>query len=276
MPQVEPPYIIAVIREKEKGFLGENEITRMMHATSLQEAREVLMSTPYAVFLTGDVSVRDGLYRALEAEYLWLEETIDSTDAIAFIGARYDVLHIAQGIIVFAKREPHMPNTNRLGTLSHATLQEMIFTPGYTDTKDLTFWLEFIATQKEAIKNNAWSMPFLFDAMQHMLEERLAHVAFTPFMRVLALHAKSHHERDIALRSSSSFTEAMKYEWEWDANVVALAREKRHDPTGYDPIIAYWLLKEMEVKTITLIFAALTGGFSKEETTSLIRPLARV
>lgn len=276
MPQVEAPFIIAVIREKEKTLLSDNEITRIMHEMSLLDAREVLMDTPYALFLTEDVSIPHGLTKALEAEFLWLAEHLDDKNVLAFIAARYDVLHLAQAIIALNAGEPHVPEMSRIGTLSHELLQEMVFTQGYVPTKETRFWVEAVRVQKEAITNNTWSMPFLFESMQHVLEDRLQELASTPFMKQLAAQVKSRHESDSALRGDAGVTDAVAYEWDWDAKAIRLAASLRFEPIGYDPIIAYWITKEMEVKTITLVFAALAGGFSPEEVTRLIRPFAHV
>lgn len=275
MSTVEAPFIIAVIREKEKSFLGTNEMTRIMHADSAQSAREVLMSTPYAVFLSGDTPLRTGLTAALEAEFMWLTESLDNKEALAFIGARYDALHVAQGIIALQKGEVHMPATSHIGILSHDMLHNMIFTPEYIPSKHTHHWYEYIQEQKHAIQENTWTMPLLFEAMQRALEERLAQIAFTPFMKELAEHVKNHHASDTIMQKNSDVAHATQYEWEWDAKAIALAQKQRFEPIGYDPIIAYWIMKEMEIKTITLMFASIMGGFSKEETTSLIRSSAR-
>lgn len=276
MSRVEAPFITAVIREKEKSLLGDNEITRIMHADSQGDAREVLMSTPYAMFLTENASVQSGVVRALEAEFLWLEDHLDDADTLAFIAARYDVLHLAQAIIALGAGEPHAPLISRIGTLSHDALQEMVFTQEHAETKDTRFWMKHITAQKEAIAAGTWSMPFLFASMQRVLEERLADLANTPFTKALAEHTRSRHESDMNARKEGTLLDATRYEWEWDAKAIALARELRFEPIGYDPIIAYWITKEMEVRNITLLFAALAGGFSKEEATSLIRPLAHL
>ncbi|MDA1169348.1 MAG: V-type ATPase subunit [bacterium] len=276
MSYVEAPFIIAVIRSKEKNLLGDNEITRMMHASSLKEAREVLMSTPYAPFITGDISVQDGLTSYAEAEFGWLSRSIENRKILAFIGARYDMLHIASGIIALAKGELHMPAISTVGLLSQNTLQEMIFTESFEETTATAFYVNKIAVQKEAIANNTWSMPFLFAEMRDALEELLESLATTPFMHALVLHVKNHHASDIALRSNGLPADATAYEWEWDATAIELARTKRFEPTGHDPIIAYWIIKEMEIKTINLLCTAIAGGFTKQEATALIRPFAHV
>lgn len=276
MPQVEAPFIIAVIREKEKHLLGDNEITRIMHADSVADAREVLMSTPYAMFLTEDSSIRSGLTRALEAEFSWLREHLDDKDTLAFIGARYDVLHVAQAVIALSLGEPHAPLSPALGTLSHEMIHEMVFTEGNGETKETQFWSRHIRAQKEALQQGTWSMPFLFESMQHALEERLQELANTPFAKALASHVQSRHESDRMFREDTTRTDSTQYEWQWDAKAIELARSLRFEPIGYDPIIAYWITKEMEVKTINLIFAGLTSGFSHEEIAALIRPFAHV
>jgi len=276
MSNVEAPFIIAVIREKEKSLLGDNEITRMMHAASLHDAREVLMSTPYALFLAQGAAVQDALMSALEAEFLWLKSHLDNKSILAFIGARYDVLHVAQGIIALASGQINIPTTTHIDTLTHHTIQEMIFLEGYIPTKDTLFWHKHIAVQKEAIKNGTWSMPYLFESMEQVVEERLATLATTPFMKSLATHVREQHQSDRAFREHAETVDVSRYEREWDAKIIALAKTLRFEPIGYDPIIAYWVTKEMEIKTIRLMFASLANGFSKEEILTLVRPFAHV
>lgn len=276
MSHVEAPFIIAVIRSKEKSLLGDNEITRMMHAASIKEVRGVLMSTLYAPFLTDDISIQDGLTNSLEAEFAWLHRSLDSKKILAFIGARYDILHIALGCIALAKGELHMPAISKLGVLSQDTLQAMIFTNDFVATPGTAFYVKKIAAQKEAIAHNTWSMPFLFAEMRDALEELMESLAVTPFMHALATQVQKRHASDDALRADGLPESATVYEWEWDAKAIELARSQRFEPTGYDPIIAYWIIKEMEVKTISLVCTSIAGGFTKEETTALIRPFAHV
>lgn len=276
MSHVEAPFIIAVIRSKEKNLLGDNEFTRLGHAISIKEAREVLMSTPYAPFITGDILLRGGLMNALEAEFQWLSRSLDSRNILAFIGARYDILHMARGIIALAKGELHMPAISKVGLLSQDVLQEMIFTEGFAETFATALYVTKIAVQKKAIANDTWSIPFLFAEMRDALEELLESLATTPFMHALALHVKNRHASDIALRNDGLPADATAYEWEWDARAIELALSQRFEPTGYDPIIAYWIIKEMEIKTVQLVCTALSGGFTKQETTALIRPFAHV
>lgn len=276
MPEVEAPFIIAVIREKEKYLLGDQEITRILHTSSLSDAREQLMSTPYGVFLVDGVPLQTGLVRAMEAEFLWLRDSLDNADIVAFIAARYDVLHCAQAIIALATGDPHVPSTSAVGTVSHEVLQAMAFTADYTPNKQTQFWYNVMQTQKAAIRENRWSMSYLFVSMQRALEDRFTMLATTPFMKSLASSVKSRHEHDAVFRQHTSATDATQYEWEWDAKTIDLVRGFRFDPVGYDAIIAYWITKEMEVKSINLIYAALANGFSKEEARLLLRSPVRV
>ena len=276
MSHVEAPFIIAVIREKEKRFLGEPEMVRIMHATSLAEAREVLLSTPYALYLAGDASLSDGLTQYLESEFLWLQQSLDNANVVAFLAARYDALHCAQAVIALATGQPHVSAISRIGTLSHNTLQAMVFTDGYIPTKSTQYWFTCIHRQREAIAAGTWSMPFLFESMQHALEDYLEALATTSFMKALSSLVRERHISDMAFRNNLGQVDPARYEREWDAKAATLARDLRFEPVGYDPIVAYWITREMEYKTIRLLFAARAGGFAKQETLSLIRPFAHV
>ncbi|OGY31198.1 MAG: hypothetical protein A3C02_04755 [Candidatus Andersenbacteria bacterium RIFCSPHIGHO2_02_FULL_45_11] len=258
MSTTEAPFIIAVIREKEKSLLGDNEITRIMHASSASEAREVLMSTPYAVFLSDGTSVPDALVRALEAEFAWLQDSLDDNDILAYIAARYDVLHLAQAIIAYASNVPHIQYATHIGTLTHEMLYAMVFTQEYVASKESRFWLACVQTQKKAIAEQVWNMPFLFESMRRVLEDRLTALAKTPLTRALAQHVQSRHAADKAWQKGGVHADVAHYESEWDSRAIALVRELRFEPVGYDPIVAYWITREMEVKKTARMFAALT------------------
>ncbi len=277
MPTVEAPFIIAVIREKEKFLFGDNEVTRMMHTLSMKDAREVLMSTPYAMFLQEGVSVSDALTNALETEYAWLAEHLDNEKIVAFIGARYDALHIALGIMALHNGQTHMPKVPELGILSQELLQEFIFTNSDKPDTQYQYWQDVIAREKQELAAHTWATTQFFIRIQEALEQRLQQLAKTPLMHALADSTRERHARDIELRNSpEQLNDATQYEYDWDMQAVTRAQAFYIEPTGYDPIIAYWIIKEMEVKTIRLIFAGLAGGFSREEIQALIRPLTRV
>lgn len=261
MSTVEAPFIIAVIREKEKSLLGDNEITRIMHAPSLDEAREVLMSTPYAVFLSDGTSVPDALVRAIEAEFAWLQDSLDDRDILAYIAARYDVLHLAQAIIAYAMNVPYVKHATSIGTLTHATLHAMVFTEEYSVSKESRAWFACVQTQKKAITEQTWSTSFLFESMQHVLEDRLTSLSKTPLTRALAQYIQDRHAADAIWQHYGVHADVAQYELEWDSRAIALVRELRFEPVGYDPIVAYWITKEMEVKKTALMFAALTYAY---------------
>lgn len=258
MSTVEAPFIIAVIREKEKSLLGDNEITRIMHASSLSEAREVLMSTPYAVFLSDGISVPDALVRALEAEFAWLQESLDDRGILAYIAARYDVLHLAQAIIAYVTNMPYAQHATRIGTLTHEMLHAMVFAEENMVSKESRFWFACVQAQKKAAIEQVWSMAFLFESMRCVLEDQLTSLAKTPLTRALAQYVRDRHAADAVWQHEGVHADVARYEWDWDARAIALAQELRFEPIGYDPIVAYWITKEMEVKKTALMFAALT------------------
>lgn len=72
-----------------------------------------------------------------------------------------------------------------------------------------------------------------------------------------------------------SQTQASAWERVWDENVLRLLQEFRLSPIGYDPIISYWLAKEIEAKTLRLLVSAKMTGMSEDYMRSLIRPLYR-
>ncbi|OGY37230.1 MAG: hypothetical protein A3E36_01380 [Candidatus Andersenbacteria bacterium RIFCSPHIGHO2_12_FULL_45_11b] len=273
MPTVEAPFITAVIREKEKTMLGENEVTRIMHAQTMHDMREVLMTTPYATHLANDVSISDAVTNYLEQEFAWLADSLDNDMVLAFLGTRYDALHVAQGILALSAGESAMPSIPELGILSHAQLQEMIFDSVFIEKAPASSWARIIQEQQQAIAQGTWSSPQLFAAMQQELEVQLEHFAQSPFMHELAALAKAHHEADHAMRNATLPESAAAYERTWDESALALAKQFQYEPVGYDPIVAYWITKEYEAKNIRLLVAAIQGGFSQQEAGALIRNL---
>ncbi len=272
MPKTEAPFVIAIIREKENYLLSNDDLTRILHADTLHDAREALMSTPYAVYLSDTPSIQRAMSKAMEAEFAWLFDLIDQPRVLAFLSARYDLLHLAQAILALASGSGSSQTSEKIGTLSHETIHAMVFTDSFVPEKEDRFFFTVATEQKEAIKNGAWNTTMLFSAMEHALEERLATAAYTPFMKRIADLTKEKHAADREFRTQDMMVQdAAQYERQWDTTLLLLAREQKHEVIGYDAVIAYWIIKEMEVKTITMVFAGLAGGFSKERIASLTR-----
>lgn len=274
MPSVEAPFITAIIREKEKTFFSEHEVARILNTPSVTEMREVLMGTPYAMHLADGTSIPQSAIHHLEHEYAWLSEHLDNARVLAFISARYDALNIALGILSKSQGDTTMPSIPKLGRLGHAQLQEMIFDEIFPESTH-TIWQDVIQKQLAEIKHESWTSNGLFSAMQTALETALDEFAITKFMHDIARITKEHHESDANIRVEKKLPENITaYELSWDTQVITLAKAFRHEPVGYDPIVAYWILKELEVKNVRMLYSALQGRFSNEETTALIRNLA--
>lgn len=272
MPKTEAPFITAIIREKENYLLSTDDLTRILHADTMHDAREALMSTPYALYLTDTPSIQHAVSRAMEAEFAWLSDLINEPRVLAFIATRYDLLHLAQAILARAMGAGVAQSGENIGTLSHEKIHAMVFTDAFVPEKEDRFFFTLATTQKEAIENGTWNTTMLFSAMERALEERLEETAYTPFMKRIASLAKEKHAADYEFRTHDMMAQdAAQYERTWDTKLLALAKEQRYEVIGYDPVIAYWIIKEMEAKTITMVFAALAGGFSKERTASLTR-----
>lgn len=272
MPKTEAPFITAIIREKENYLLSNDDLTRILHADTLHNAREALMSTPYAVYLADSEPIQKAISHAMEAEFAWLSDLIDEPRVLAFMAARYDLLHIAQAILALASGAKVAQSGEKIGTLSHEKIHAMVFTDAFVPEKEDRFFFAIAQEQKAAIKDGTWNSGMLFSAMEHALEERLEETVYTPFMKRIASLAKEKHAADYEFRTHDMMAQdAAQYERQWDTKLLALAREQKYEVIGYDPIIAYWIIKEMEAKTITMIFSAIAGGFSQEKTRSLIR-----
>jgi V/A-type H+/Na+-transporting ATPase subunit C len=66
---------------------------------------------------------------------------------------------------------------------------------------------------------------------------------------------------------------AIEYDRAWDEALVNLLRQYRWQAEGYDPILAYWYAKELEVKTVRLVLSAKLGGLAAKTVATLVRPL---
>ncbi|MCH8748134.1 V-type ATPase subunit [Patescibacteria group bacterium] len=64
---------------------------------------------------------------------------------------------------------------------------------------------------------------------------------------------------------------ATAYERAWDEVALTAAREYRAAPIGFDPIIAFWITLELEVKTIRLIISGKLQGLTSEQLSPLVR-----
>lgn len=253
MPVSEAPYIIGVIREKEKAFIQEDEVTRLTHATSMDEIKEVLLSTPYAIGIEQSRSVIDGISTHLEDEFAWLSEHVDNAKIVAFIGARYDALHIALALIALSKGTHEIPQVPRIGTLSGQQVVGLVFEDDAQDGIAASHFMPFVREQKWLIAEGTWTLEGVYRAMQEEYEAYVERLACTDLTRAIAAYIREKHASSEKFRENLETQNASEYEAQWDAKLLALVQPYRYVPVGYDPIVAYWFTKEMEAKTLHML-----------------------
>ncbi len=77
------------------------------------------------------------------------------------------------------------------------------------------------------------------------------------------------------VEAAANASDATAYELAWDKELVALLRTARLSVEGYDPILAYWFGKQLEVRNVRLILSAKLAGMSKTAIARLQRPFSQ-
>lgn len=273
MPTVDTAYIVGVIREWENNFLEEDEYTRLIEADNNKEALHTLMDTPYGKWINeeeGVGSVTHAVTRHLNSIRLWLTDKITDERVLQFISARYDALNIGTCLVQKKNGQEKPGELSQLGSIDHSILHTSIWNdigwqnmPEYweltiretiSDNYDTTKTLQTIAD-----KNIAW----------------LSTLAFTPLGTAIARHEYDKQKEANQTRPIKTEQEAISFELKWDEKLISLLREHKHEPIGYDPILAFWYAKEMEGKNIRTLLTAKLAGTPKEEIQKLKRTFYR-
>ncbi|MEX0649867.1 MAG: V-type ATPase subunit [Candidatus Andersenbacteria bacterium] len=294
MPKVDAPYIIGVIREKEKGFLQVDEYTRIIGAPTAQEAVHALADTPYGIHLEQASTPFEALEAHLYEELTWLQEVVNDDRVLMFMTARHDGLRIASAFIHYMAGKPKSGEGRSLSSLPVNALTSVIWEDtGYDELPGS--WREFTREEKVRTGQEGWSKKDLLLRVKDKTLAVMRELAFTPLMKEIqelmhqriALDASvrtlpsdvspQSHETPLwvseeSLEAVEQGLDATRYEFAFDSRLMDLIRTQRATPTGYDPIIAYWMAKEIEVRTLRLLLSAKLGGLPQETLRTLIRP----
>lgn len=266
MPIADTTYLIGVLREKEKYFLQDDEFTRLVEAPSYEEAVHTLNETPYQKL--------DGLERHLADVHEWISDAVADQRLIEFISARYDALNVATCLLDRGKEEA--PDVlSPLGSIRINSLASAIWRN--LDWEGIPeIWESCI---REVLEADAMSNDAILSLVEHTYLAWLETLAFTPLTRdVLSLAQKRAEsdsvERPFVLPTKDGEVKdlsASLRDKSWDEQLLAMARKYRLAVEGYDPIYAFWLGKEVEVRTIRVLLAARLVGIGKDQVRSLIR-----
>lgn len=272
MVKVDTPYIIGVIREREKLLLGTDEYTRLIGAASYTDATHVLAETPY-----GSVT---GLDRHLQDVQTWLVSLLDDEHAVWFIAARADALNAATALVRHRLGNDDPGELAPLGSFSPAVLHSTIWHDlGWEALPPL--WQTALRTARQPEQRAAGRITAVVAAL-HAWYSELAH---TPLTRaLLALwQERLLAEQGIRPLTYDTVTEQLTEEggvrlaasfWDrtWDTRMIALLRRARGDVVGIDPILSFWFAKELEVKTIRILLAGKAAGLPSVHLQQLVRP----
>lgn len=261
MPQSDTAYLVGVIREWEKSFLEDDEYTRLIEAESIEEARHVLVDTPY-----GERPLEEHLQEVHE----WLGEGVNDERVYQFVSARYDALNVATALMEKKEGSEAMAEKSPLGSLSADIIQSAIWHDlGWENMPEI--WESFIKDQLDVETNKTDIMAGAASRAQTWRKQ----LAFTPLMREVAVWYNKGQQRDRNKRPFTPEDDATAYERQKDEDLVELIKRHRFEPTGYDMIIAFWYAKELEVHNLRLLLAAKAADMDRADLRKINRTLFR-
>ncbi len=260
MPPANTAYLIGVIREWEKGFLEDDEYTRLIEAPSYQEATHVLSDTVY-----GERPPEEHLVSL----HRWLEEHLDDERVYQFVSARYDSLNAATALVE-KQRGLEIGYKSLLGSIAKDDWQSAIWHDlGWETIPEI--WERFL---KEWLKEEHSEGEIMAAAgrQQHAWQQQLA---FTSLMNELTSWQSRWAEQDEKARPFAAEGDAVGYEKQKDEQWLSLIRKYRFEPIGYDTVMSFWYAKELEVRNIRLLLAAKSTGMKADQLRKIGRSLFR-
>jgi vacuolar-type H+-ATPase subunit C/Vma6 len=276
MPTADATYQIGVIREWEKGFLEEDEFTRLIDAPSAKEAFHVLADTPYGKWIDTEnyeSSSFDSLARHLQEVHEWLKDTVKDERVLQFISARYDALNISTALIEKGRNIQEMGTKSKLGSISPDVIQSTVWNNLSWEMLP-EIWGSFIKEQLESSLDKE-KIVAKTGVLTSVWKKQLA---FTPLMREIAAVDESWSGKDEESRPYEEKEDgitASAYELNRDEEILDIIRKYRLDPIGYDPVIAFWYGKEIEVRNLRILLSAKLSGVESTKLRELNRSLYR-
>ena len=276
MPTADATYQIGVIREWEKGFLEEDEFTRLIDSPSAKEALNVLTDTPYGKWIDMDnfeVSVFESLVRHLQEIHEWLKDTVNDERVLQFVSAKYDALNIATALIEKGWGIEEMGAKSKLGSIPPDVIQSTVWNNLSWEMLP-EIWEPFIreqlssAVDKEEVAARAGALTSVWKKQ----------LAFTPLMRELNNISEDWSSKDEDSRpymEKEGDLTASVYELTRDEQTLKIIRKYRLDPIGFDPVIAFWCGKEIEARNLRILLSAKLSGAESTTLKGLKRSLYR-
>lgn len=260
------PYVIAVIRARERSLLGTDEYTRMIEAPTLDEALGVLVETPYGQWLEPQKLTVGRVLAALEERLVttqhWLVEVVDKPSVVAWLQVRYDALNIVTALLAYHDGEVAVPALSRLGAISPNELFSTIWhDTGWEDVPK--YWQAPLKSGRQVMPDSngpAWKTN-LVSAVEQQAAVCLEKLAVTSLMKRLP---------HVPVVRGSIYEEQA-----WVQQVLRRLKPARWEPVGYDPILAFWFDLRFEVESIRLILAGKKQGMAASAMHSLVRAYAQ-
>jgi len=273
MPAVDTTYIIGTLREWEKGLLEEDEYTRIVEATSSHEAIHTLVDTPYGKWMDekdNASTVFTAINSHIKSIHTWLTEKVIDERILQFISARYDALNIATCLLQKSNGKKEPGKLNNLGSIDHDVLHSSIW-------NDIAW--EEMPEYWEAVIREILSDQLEVTPMMNVVASKatvwMQTLAFTPLMHAVVDNEKAKLKAGDATRPFGSDQDASQFELEWDEKLMKLAKQYKHEPIGYDPILSFWYAKELEGKNLKLLLTAKLAGFKTKDIKEMQRSLYR-
>lgn len=305
MPATDPTFIIGVIRAKEKSFLEADEYVRLMDAPHISDCLRTLIDTPYGRWLESadkGEKVLEALGRHVLEEYRWLSGYIDNRNVQFFMTARYDALNIASALLKWKNGDKAFVRPSAVASISQDALYTAIWGTAANGTASLGVWQSVILQEKREVKKPDWKYSAMLQRMGNHMLAVMRTLAFTPLMREITQLQAHKTEIDTRIRPAAGLavdpahllqqvvtwgykeftlpalaavvnaTDATAYELAWDSELIHLLRARRLGVSGYDPIISYFLGKQMESRNLRQILSAKLAGLPQETVVALKRP----
>lgn len=272
MPQADIPFIIGVIREKEKGLLENDEYTRILGAGSAADAAHALSDTAYGIYLAGASGPLVAISDRLVEEFEWLVDVLGKNhDAVTFIAARFDALHIAAALIDAHEQSERGSHVRNLGTMSAELITSCLGeNVGWESVPEA--WRAFLRNESEQLVGSKKKSDIIERTKQHMLKVMETHATAELSRAILALIVRRLTEEE-NVRPHTLPDDLIQFERMWDEELLQLTRAWKSDATSINAVIAWWYALATEAKVVRLILSAKMGGFSVDTLERLRRSL---
>lgn len=275
MPQADIPYIIGVIREKEKSLLEADEYTRIRGAANAAEAAHAFSDTAYGMHLASAAGPLAAISERLADEFEWLVEVFGADHAIiTFIAARFDALHIAAALIDTHTQEERASHTRSLGTMSAELISSCVRDDAGWESVPQA-WRAFLQAETKCLAEPNWTKGAAIERVKDQMLHVMRQSANGELAQSIVALTKKRLEQEATIRPNDLPSDLIAFERNWDEELLALLRPWRADAVQADAVLAWWYALATEAKTLRLVLSAKISGFSDSTLEQLQRSFYR-